>query len=122
MFYFKGVSLTKKQAFNFCEMTSLSRDQEVCVLAWGDPQESEVGLEKCIVDHWIVNSFVCCVVVLQRVSSFVTLCHSVFLKVLVGCANGAVKTFSTEKGIFTENRECADHSQGKFTGLAVSDK
>ncbi|XP_063070631.1 WD repeat-containing protein 74 [Engraulis encrasicolus] len=78
----KGVSLTKKQAFNFCEMTSLSRDQEVCVLAWGDPQESEV---------------------------------------LVGCANGAVKTFSTEKGIFTESRECADHSQGKFTGLAVSD-
>jgi len=78
----KGVDLTKKQAFNFCEMNSLSRDQEVCVLAWGDPQESEV---------------------------------------LVGCANGAVKTFSTEKGIFTESRECADHSQGKFTGLAVTD-
>ncbi|KAL2081122.1 hypothetical protein ACEWY4_022975 [Coilia grayii] len=78
----KGVSLTKKQAFNFCEMSSLSRDQEVCVLTWGDPQESEV---------------------------------------LVGCANGTVKTFSTEKGIFTESRECADHLQGKFTGLAVTD-
>lgn len=38
----QGVSLTKKQAFNFCEMSCLSRDQEVCVMAWGDPHESEV--------------------------------------------------------------------------------
>ncbi|XP_012692694.1 WD repeat-containing protein 74 [Clupea harengus] len=78
----KGISLKKKQAFNFCEMSCLSRDQEVCALGWGDPQESEV---------------------------------------LVGCANGVVKTFSTEKGIFTETRECGDHTQGKFTGLAVTD-
>lgn len=46
----------------------------------------------------------------------------VFLQVLVGCANGVVKTFSTEKGIFTETRECGDHTQGKFTGLAVTDR
>ncbi|XP_064206204.1 WD repeat-containing protein 74 isoform X1 [Anguilla rostrata] len=78
----KGVSLAKKQAFNFCEMNSLSRDQEVCMLCWGDAQETEV---------------------------------------LVGCANGAVKTFSTEKGIFTESRQCGDSAQGKFTGLAVTD-
>ncbi|KAI1903629.1 hypothetical protein AGOR_G00029170 [Albula goreensis] len=78
----KGVSLAKKQAFNFCEMSSLSRDQEVCALCWGDAQESEV---------------------------------------LVGCANGTVKTFSTEKGIFTESRQCGDGWQGKFTGLAVTD-
>ncbi|KAM9497775.1 WD repeat-containing protein 74-like isoform 3-T3 [Salvelinus alpinus] len=38
----KGVSLSKKQAFNFCEMNCLSREQEVCVLGWGDPQETEV--------------------------------------------------------------------------------
>ncbi|KAM6970381.1 WD repeat-containing protein 74 [Aplochiton taeniatus] len=38
----KGVSLAKKTAFNFCEINSLSRDQEVCALAWGDPQETEV--------------------------------------------------------------------------------
>ncbi|KAG9352011.1 hypothetical protein JZ751_023262 [Albula glossodonta] len=69
----KGVSLAKKQAFNFCEMSSLSRDQEVCALCWGDAQESEV---------------------------------------LVGCANGTVKTFSTEKGIFTESRQCGDGTQG----------
>lgn len=37
-----GVSLAKKQAFNFCEMNCLSRDQEVCVLCWGDAQETEV--------------------------------------------------------------------------------
>lgn len=78
----KGVSLSKKQAYNFCEMSCLSRDQEVCALEWGDPQESEV---------------------------------------LVGCANGMVKTFSTEKGIFTESKECGDYTQGKFTGLAVTD-
>ncbi|KAJ8276576.1 hypothetical protein COCON_G00083280 [Conger conger] len=78
----KGVSLAKKQAFNFCELNSLSRDQEVCMLCWGDAQETEV---------------------------------------LVGCANGAVKTFSTEKGIFTESRQCGDGTQGKFTGLAVTD-
>lgn len=78
----KGVSLSKKQAFNFCEMSCLSRDQEVCVLAWGDPQETEV---------------------------------------LVGSVNGSVKTFSTEKGIFTETRQCGDNTQGRFTGLAVTD-
>ncbi|XP_030648803.1 WD repeat-containing protein 74 [Chanos chanos] len=78
----KGVSLTKKQAFNFCEMSCLSRDQEVCAMAWADPHESEV---------------------------------------LVGCVNGTVKTFSTEKGIFTENRQCGDVTQGRFTGLAVTD-
>ncbi|KAJ8348493.1 hypothetical protein SKAU_G00270820 [Synaphobranchus kaupii] len=78
----KGVSLAKKQAFNFCELNSLSRDQEVCVLCWGDAQETEV---------------------------------------LVGCANGAVKTFSTEKGIFTGSRQCGDSTQAKFTGLAVTD-
>uniref|UniRef100_A0AAY4CLC7 WD repeat-containing protein 74 n=1 Tax=Denticeps clupeoides TaxID=299321 RepID=A0AAY4CLC7_9TELE len=78
----KGVSLSKQQAFNFCEMSCLSRDQEVCVLEWGDPLESEV---------------------------------------LVGCANGTVKAFSTEKGIFTESKECGDATQGKFTGLAMMD-
>ncbi|XP_076875657.1 WD repeat-containing protein 74 [Brachyhypopomus gauderio] len=78
----KGVSLSKKQAFNFCEMSCLSRDQEVCTMTWGDSQETEV---------------------------------------LVGCLNGSVKTFSIEKGIFTESRECGDVSQGRFTGLAVTD-
>lgn len=78
----KGVSLSKKQAFNFCEMSHLSRDQEVCVMAWGDTYESEV---------------------------------------LVGCVNGTVRTFSTDKGIFTASRECGEPSQGRFTGLAVTD-
>ncbi|XP_066575077.1 WD repeat-containing protein 74 isoform X2 [Amia ocellicauda] len=40
----KGVSLSKKQAFNFSEASTLSRDQEVCVLSWGDPLETEVLL------------------------------------------------------------------------------
>ncbi|XP_023650867.2 WD repeat-containing protein 74 [Paramormyrops kingsleyae] len=78
----KGVSLAKKQAFNFCEMNCLSRDQEVCVLCWGDAQETEV---------------------------------------LVGCSNGELKTFSTEKGLFTETRQCGQSDEGKFTGLAVAD-
>ncbi|KAM4628211.1 WD repeat-containing protein 74 [Polymixia lowei] len=78
----KGVSLSKKQAFNFCEMTCLSRDQEVCVLSWGDAAESEV---------------------------------------LVGSVNGTVKTFSAEKGKFTETRQCGgDAAGGRFTGLAVA--
>ncbi|CAB1332960.1 unnamed protein product [Coregonus sp. 'balchen'] len=79
----KGVSLSKKQAFNFCEMNCLSRDQEVCVLGWGDQHETEV---------------------------------------LVGSVNGTVKTFSTEKGIFTETRQCGESTQGRFTGLAVTDR
>ncbi|XP_018584348.1 WD repeat-containing protein 74 [Scleropages formosus] len=78
----KGVSLAKKQAFNFCEMSHLSREQEVCVLCWGDVHETEV---------------------------------------LLGCANGEVKTFSTEKGVFTETRLCGQIDEGKFTGLAVVD-
>lgn len=42
-------------------------------------------------------------------------------EVLVGSVNGTVKTFSTDKGIFTATRECGDPSQGRFTGLAVTD-
>ncbi len=44
------------------------------------------------------------------------------LQVLVGSVNGTVKTFSTDKGIFTATRECGDASQGRFTGLAVTDR
>ncbi|XP_060752403.1 WD repeat-containing protein 74 isoform X2 [Tachysurus vachellii] len=40
----------------------------------------------------------------------------------MGSVNGRVKTFSTEKGIFTESRECADLTHGRFTGLAVTDR
>ncbi|XP_074535910.1 WD repeat-containing protein 74 [Halichoeres trimaculatus] len=78
----KGVSLSRKQAFNFCNTTHLSRDQEVRALCWGDPAESEL---------------------------------------LVGCVDGTVKTFSTEKGSFTETRRCGDPSEGCFTGLAAPD-
>lgn len=42
-------------------------------------------------------------------------------EVLVGSVNGTVKTFSTDKGIFTASKECGDSSQGRFTGLAVTD-
>ncbi|KAK1800617.1 hypothetical protein P4O66_005827, partial [Electrophorus voltai] len=89
------VSLSKKQAFNFCEMSCLTRDQEVCTMAWGDPHETEL-------------------------SALLSVCVCV-TQVLIGCLNGRVKTFSTEKGIFTESRECGDLSQGRFTGLAVMD-
>lgn len=77
----KGVSLSKKHAFNFCDMSSISREHGICTLTWGDEHESEV---------------------------------------LVGCVNGTVKTFSTEKGTFTDSRVCGDFSQGQFTGIAVT--
>ncbi|KAF3693405.1 WD repeat-containing protein 74 [Channa argus] len=76
----KGISLYHKQAFNFCNTTHLSRDQEVRALCWGDPAETEL---------------------------------------LVGSVDGTVKTFSTEKGAFTETRRCGDPADGCFTGLAV---
>ncbi|XP_062870076.1 WD repeat-containing protein 74 [Trichomycterus rosablanca] len=80
----KGVSVSRKQVYNFCQMSCLSRDEEICTLTWGDQHESEV---------------------------------------LVGSVNGRVKTFSTEKGIFTESRECADPTtHGRFTGIAVMDR
>ncbi|KAB5543158.1 hypothetical protein PHYPO_G00076000 [Pangasianodon hypophthalmus] len=79
----KGVCVSRKQVYNFCEMSSLSRDEEICTITWGDEHETEV---------------------------------------LMGSVNGRVKTFSTEKGIFTESRECADLSHGRFTGLAVTDR
>uniref|UniRef100_UPI003AAC28D8 WD repeat-containing protein 74 n=1 Tax=Centroberyx gerrardi TaxID=166262 RepID=UPI003AAC28D8 len=78
----KGVSLARKQAFNFCHMSSLSRDQEVRTLCWADPAESEL---------------------------------------LLGAVDGTVKTFSTEKGVFTETRRCGDPAEGGFTGLAVTE-
>ncbi|XP_058490033.1 WD repeat-containing protein 74 [Solea solea] len=76
----KGVSVAQKQAFNFCNTSHLSRDQEVRALCWGDPAESEL---------------------------------------LVGSVDGFVKTFSTEKGEFTESRRCGDPTEGCFTGLAA---
>ncbi|KAK3550280.1 hypothetical protein QTP86_023832 [Hemibagrus guttatus] len=79
----KGVCVSRKQVYNFCEMRSLSRDEEICTIAWGDEHETEV---------------------------------------LIGSVNGRVKTFSTEKGIFTESRECADLTHGRFTGIAVTDR
>lgn len=38
----KGVSLSRKQAFNFCTTSQLSREQEVRFLCWGDPAESKL--------------------------------------------------------------------------------
>ncbi|KAM4743431.1 WD repeat-containing protein 74 isoform 1-T1 [Anableps anableps] len=75
----KGVSLDRKQAFNFSNTRTLSRDQEVRALCWGDPAESEL---------------------------------------LLGCLDGTVRTFSTEKGVFTEARSCGDPQEGCFSGLA----
>ncbi|CAI5692568.1 WD repeat-containing protein 74 [Oreochromis niloticus] len=76
----KGVSLSRKQAFNFCNTSHLSRDQEVRALCWGDAAESEL---------------------------------------LVGCVDATVKTFSVEKGAFTESRRCGDPAEGCFSGLAA---
>lgn len=76
----KGVSLSRKQAFNFCNTSHLSRDQEVRALCWGDAAESEL---------------------------------------LVGCVDATVKTFSLEKGAFTESRRCGDAAEGCFSGLAA---
>ncbi|XP_013888796.1 WD repeat-containing protein 74 [Austrofundulus limnaeus] len=74
----KGVSVAHKQAFNFCNTRQLTRDQEIRVLCWGDPTQSEL---------------------------------------LLGTVDGSVKTFSTEKGIFTEVRRCGDPEEGCFSGL-----
>uniref|UniRef100_A0A3Q0QVT2 WD repeat-containing protein 74 n=1 Tax=Amphilophus citrinellus TaxID=61819 RepID=A0A3Q0QVT2_AMPCI len=76
----KGVSLSRKQAFNFCSTSHLSRDQEVRALCWGDAAESEL---------------------------------------LLGCVDATVKTFSVEKGAFTESRRCGDPAEGCFSGLAL---
>ncbi|KAM9317741.1 WD repeat-containing protein 74 [Pholidichthys leucotaenia] len=76
----KGVSLSRKQAFNFCSTSHLSRDREVRALCWGDPAESEL---------------------------------------LVGSVDGTVRTFSVEKGAFTESRRCGEPTEGCFTGLEV---
>lgn len=76
----KGVSVSRKQAFNFCNTSHLSRDQEVRALCWMDPSQSEL---------------------------------------LVGSVDGNVKTFSTEKGEFTETRCCGDPADGCFVGLAA---
>lgn len=78
----KGVSVSRKQAFNFCNTSHLSRDQEVRALCWGDPAESEL---------------------------------------LVGSVDGTVKTFSVEKGVFTDCRRYGEPTEGCFTGLAALD-
>ncbi|XP_028320548.1 WD repeat-containing protein 74 [Gouania willdenowi] len=74
----KGVSLSHRQAFNFCSVNQLSRDQEVRVLAWSDPTQSEL---------------------------------------LLGLVDGSVRTFSLEKGVFTESRSLGDPVEGCFSGL-----
>ncbi|XP_068117464.1 WD repeat-containing protein 74 [Hyperolius riggenbachi] len=77
----KGINLVKKQATNYTEVSSLDRGQEVNVMCFGDPQESEV---------------------------------------LVGCSNGTVKVFNTEKSKFTEIHECRG-GEGVFQGLGTLD-
>ncbi|KAM9301738.1 WD repeat-containing protein 74 [Gastrophryne carolinensis] len=77
----KGINLVKKHAANYTEVSSLDRSQEVNVLCFGDPQESEV---------------------------------------LVGCRDGTVKVFNTEKSKFTEVHECRG-GDGIFRGLGVLD-
>uniref|UniRef100_A0AAZ3P317 Uncharacterized protein n=1 Tax=Oncorhynchus tshawytscha TaxID=74940 RepID=A0AAZ3P317_ONCTS len=42
--------------------------------------------------------------------------------VWVGSVNGTVKRFSTEEGIITETRQCGESNQGRFTGLAATDR
>ncbi|XP_029372907.1 WD repeat-containing protein 74 [Echeneis naucrates] len=39
-------------------------------------------------------------------------------ELLVGSADGTVKTFSVEKGDFTDSRRCGNPAEGCFTGLA----
>ncbi|XP_054842895.1 WD repeat-containing protein 74 [Eublepharis macularius] len=41
-------------------------------------------------------------------------------EIFVGCFDGSVKLFSTEKGKFTESRDCRE-GEGPFCGLAVLD-
>lgn len=76
----KGVSIARKQAFNFCNTSQLSRDQEIRVLDWADQTESEL---------------------------------------LLGAVDGTVRTFSTDKGVFTDSRRCGEPEEGCFTGLAA---
>ncbi|XP_061638256.1 WD repeat-containing protein 74 [Phyllopteryx taeniolatus] len=79
----KGVSVSRRQAFNFGDSSQLSRQHEVRALCWADAAESEL---------------------------------------LVAAADGTVKTFSLEKGAFTEARRCGDPAEdGSFVGLAVLD-
>ncbi|XP_061827964.1 WD repeat-containing protein 74-like [Nerophis lumbriciformis] len=40
-------------------------------------------------------------------------------EVLVASVDGAVKTFSVEKGVFTDARRCGEPGEGSFVGLAV---
>ncbi|MEE6515868.1 hypothetical protein FKM82_024991 [Ascaphus truei] len=77
----KGINLQKKQATNYTDVASLSRGQEVTVMCWGDPHESEV---------------------------------------LLGCRDGTVRVFSTDKSKFTEIRECFG-GEGAFRGLGILD-
>lgn len=76
----KGVSVARRQAFNFCSGGKPSRDQEVRVLAWADPEQS--GL-------------------------------------LLGSADGSVRTFIPDLGAFTATRRCGDVRDGGFTGLGA---
>ncbi|XP_057684952.1 WD repeat-containing protein 74-like [Corythoichthys intestinalis] len=78
----KGVSVSRRQALNFCHSSQLSRQHEVRTLCWADAAESEL---------------------------------------LVGGVDGTVKTFSVEKGTFTDVRQCGDPSDGSFVGLATLD-
>ncbi|XP_070622734.1 LOW QUALITY PROTEIN: WD repeat-containing protein 74 [Erythrolamprus reginae] len=78
----KGVNLQKKQATNYrMGETTLSRQEAVTAMCWGDSYESEI---------------------------------------FVGCLDGSVRLFSTEKGKFIESRDCQG-GEGPFCGLAVLD-
>ncbi|XP_015272313.1 PREDICTED: WD repeat-containing protein 74 [Gekko japonicus] len=60
--------------------------------------------------------------VLSRHEAVTTMCWGdpYESEIYVGCLDGSVKLFSTEKGKFTESRDCRE-GEGPFCGLAVLD-
>nr|XP_060614231.1 WD repeat-containing protein 74 [Anolis sagrei ordinatus] len=78
----KGINLQKKQATNYkLGDASISRQEAVTAMCWGDPYESEI---------------------------------------FVGCLDGSVRLFSTEKGKFIKSQDCLG-GEGPFRGLCVLD-
>uniref|UniRef100_A0A8C3PD82 WD repeat domain 74 n=1 Tax=Chrysemys picta bellii TaxID=8478 RepID=A0A8C3PD82_CHRPI len=112
----KGVNLRRRQATNYVAASALRRDEGVCAMCWGDPSESEVrgpgrrreGLQP---KGWGGGGRGC-----SRGRPLTTLLP----QILVGCLDRSVKLFSTEKGKFTESRQCLG-GEGSFCGLAVHD-
>lgn len=101
------MNLQRKQAANFTAAGQPRREEAVSTLCWGAGGETQVS-GRLLGRSW------------GTVASLSLPFCTLYLQILVGCADSTVRQFSTEEGRFQGQRHCPG-GEGTFRGLAQVD-